>query len=334
MVATGRKRNSTACREILAWVQGYQQDVCLVSTAFPPIITIALIIRSGDSYTTTGFNVTLTQPSPAMPLGNPAYPGYTAVNGPGWVDQLTLKYNQSLIETYNLAYGGATVDSALVVPYKPEVLSFRQQVNEEFFPYYVEKKNADWTSSNSLFAFFFGINDVGNSYFESNSTAILDAVFNVYSGLLQELYQSGARNFLLLNVPPVNLSPLTAEQGPEAQASEDGDIQDFNDRLAALAANVQYTYKDATVFQYDTHRVFSQVLQYPAIYPQTAGYKNTTDYCDAYANGTPELDTFNATCGIPVNQYFWLNSLHPTYPMQDVMAEQMAQAMEALPARQ
>lgn len=274
----------------------------------------------------------MAQPSTSMPLGNPAYPGHTAVNGPGWVDQLTLKYNESLIETYNLAYGGATVDSALVAPYEPQVLSFRQQVNEEFFPYYVEQYNTQWSSSNSLFASFFGINDIGNSYSEGNATAIIEAVFNIYAGLLQELYQAGARNFLLLNVPPVNLAPLTSAQGPQVQAIEDGAIQDFNDRLAALAHQVQYTYADVTVFLYDTHRVFSQVLQYPATYPQTAGYKNTTDYCVAYENGTPQEDSFNATCGIPVNQYFWLNSLHPTYPMQDVMAQQIAQEMNALSA--
>ena len=256
-----------------------------------------------------------------------------------WVEQLSIKYNQSLIETYNLAYGGATVDSNLVKPYEPQVLSFREQVNDWFFPYYVEDSSSSntsspfYSSSSTLFAAFFGINDVGNSYFESNSSAILDAIFTVYAGLLSELYTSaGARNFLLLNVPPVNLSPLTAQQGAQAQASEDGDIQDFNDRLAALATSVQYAYPDTTVFLYDTHRVFSQVLQYPASYAQTAGYKNTTDYCDAYQNGTPELDTFDPECGVPVDEYFWLNSLHPTYLMQDVMAQQMAELMEALPA--
>ena len=213
------------------------------------------------------------------------------------------------------------------------MLSFRQQVNEWFFPYYVEDtSNANWTSSDTLFAAFFGINDVGNSYFESNATAIADAVFDVYAGLLDELYSAGARNILLLNVPPVDLSPLTVEQGAQAQASENGAIQDFNDRVAALAYEVQYKYEDVTIFLYDTHRAFSQVLQYPAIYEQTALYKNTTAYCDAYANGTPEEDTFDASCGVPVNQYFWLNSLHPTYPMQDVMAQQITAQMAALPA--
>lgn len=34
---------------------------------------------------------------------------------------------------------------------------------------------------------------------------------------------------------------------------------------------------------------------------------------------------------MPVNQYFWLNTLHPTYPVHDVVAEQVAKALEAGP---
>ncbi|MCJ1360586.1 MAG: hypothetical protein MMC33_010594 [Icmadophila ericetorum] len=282
----------------------------------------------GDSYTTTGFNITMAQPSSSVPLGNPAYPGYTSSNGPNYVDYLTTQYNQSLVETYNLAYGGATVDSDLVAQYLPTVLDFRQQVNTEFFPYYVDKPAAKWTSSNSLFSAFFGINDVGNSYSAQNAT-LNTAIFKVYASLIDELYHAGARNFLFLNVPPVNLSPGTSEQGAAAQALEAADIADFNDRLAQMAYNLQYTYVDTTVFQFDTSRVFNQVLTNPASYPQTAGYKNTTDYCVAYENGTPAMNTFNTTCGVPVNEYFWLNTLHPTYPMQNVIAQQIALQLES-----
>ena len=50
-----------------------------------------------------------------------------------------------------------------------------------------------------------------------------------------------------------------------------------------------------------------------------------------FNSGTPTNDYFNSTCAIPVNQYFWLNSLHPTYPMHDVLAEQVALQLTAGP---
>ncbi|KAL9049184.1 MAG: hypothetical protein Q9162_007356 [Coniocarpon cinnabarinum] len=267
----------------------------------------------GDSYSTTGFNVTLAQPSADFPLGNPAFPGYTASNGPNWVDYLTTTYNQSLIETYNLAYGGATVDSNLVTPYLPTVLSLRQQVNDEFLPYYLDEQTASWNPSNSLFAFFFGINDVGNSYYLQNGSLNGDIV-SVYASVVDELYENGARNLLFLNVPPVDKAPLTAEQGASAQSLEASAIADFNRQVRQMASNFS-TYSDTTVFYFDTSSVFNAVLQDPESFPATAIYQNTTDYCVAYGNGTPAENTFNPSCGVPVNAYFWLNSLHPTYPM-------------------
>ena len=48
-------------------------------------------------------------------------------------------------------------------------------------------------------------------------------------------------------------------------------------------------------------------------------------------SGTSEPDTLDESCGVPVNQYFWLNTLHPTYPVHDVVAEQVAKALEAGP---
>lgn len=32
-----------------------------------------------------------------------------------------------------------------------------------------------------------------------------------------------------------------------------------------------------------------------------------------------------------MDQYFWLNSMHPTSPMHDVVAEQLAKALDAGP---
>jgi len=49
------------------------------------------------------------------------------------------------------------------------------------------------------------------------------------------------------------------------------------------------------------------------------------------SSGTPEWTTLTATCGVPVNQYFWLNSLHPTYPMHDVVAQGVAKTLQVAP---
>lgn len=49
------------------------------------------------------------------------------------------------------------------------------------------------------------------------------------------------------------------------------------------------------------------------------------------SSGTPEKDTFLEECGVPVNQYFWLNNIHPTYPVHEAVAAQIAQLLGAGP---
>lgn len=125
---------------------------------------------SGDSYTSTGFDVDGPQPNHGNPLGNPAYPGATSSNGPNYIDFLSSTYNQSYIQTYCFGYGGATIDPALVVsPYGLIVQSFEQQVTESFLPFYTHGE-VSWSAENTLFTVFFGINDVIVSYLQQNSS--------------------------------------------------------------------------------------------------------------------------------------------------------------------
>lgn len=142
---------------------------------------------SGDSYTSTSFNIHGHQPDAENPLGNPAYPGATSSDGPNYVDFLTSTYNQSFIRTYNLGYGGATIDPSLVgSPYGLIVQSFQQQVQEEFLPVYASNPNVLWTSADSLFTVFFGINDVILSHACRNSS-LNYALIKSYENLVHQV---------------------------------------------------------------------------------------------------------------------------------------------------
>ncbi|KAF2234424.1 carbohydrate esterase family 16 protein [Viridothelium virens] len=284
----------------------------------------------GDSYTQTGFVPTGAQPSPSNPFGNPAYPGYTSSNGPNWLDFVTTTYNESFIDVYNLAYGGATVDASLVAPYESTVLSFIDQVNQEYLPIYTGSNNTvGWTSSNSIFSFFFGINDIGNSYYNQNAT-LYDVIISEYAGLVEKIYQTGGRNFLFLNVPPVDLSPGTAiTYGSSASQQENTWISYFNNKISGLASNFTANHSDATTFVFDIHNVFENIIKNPKTYTQSSGILNTTNYCTAYENGTPTEDYLDPSCGIPVQEYFWLNTLHPVFPVHNASGAQLANQLAA-----
>lgn len=119
---------------------------------------------SGDSYTQTGFSSTGALPSTSNPMGNPGYPGNTDTGGPNWVVYVTETYNNSLVFTYNYAYGGATIDRNIVAPYTASVQTLTDQVNTFLNTVANKPASTPWTSSNTLFSVFIGINDIGASY--------------------------------------------------------------------------------------------------------------------------------------------------------------------------
>lgn len=145
--------------------------------------------------------MTSTKPSASNPLGNPAYPGWTASGGANWVGYLAKEYNASLLYSYNFAYGGATVNASLVKPYQSTVKSFIDQVGQFSSSIASHPSYAPWTAENSLFAIWLGVNDVGNSYYQEDVQTLLPKIMDSYFGQVQILYNAGARNFALLNVP-------------------------------------------------------------------------------------------------------------------------------------
>lgn len=266
---------------------------CIATSRWPGFSGIKHVFTFGDSYTTTSFNYThLPYPSPSNPLGNPAYPGATSANGPNWVDYFTVKYNRSTLLTYNLGSGGATVDANLVPPVASSVRSLRGQVKDEFVPGYVRgRANAPgapaWVAEDTLFMIWIGINDVGGSYARGpdgpgGTHALNKHIFAEYDELVEILHAHGGHNFVFLNVPAIDESPLTASAGPAAQALEKADLEEFNGMIVAMARNFKAHWPKANVWVYDSYTDFSKVMQDPKSFPQTSGYKNTTAFCHAY----------------------------------------------------
>ncbi|KAJ3782457.1 hypothetical protein GGU10DRAFT_251097, partial [Lentinula aff. detonsa] len=268
----------------------------------------------GDSYTQTGFVTNDTLPAPGNPLGNPVYPGYTATGGANWLDFDATTYNNSLVLTYNYAYGGATIDSSLVAPFEPTVLSVTDQVNEFLDTAASKPASTPWTSANSLFSIWIGINDLGNSYYLSdNRTSFDTTLLNAEFALVQKLvsywsltisFDVGARNFLFLNVPPTDRSPLMLSQSTEAQAMLKANIIDFNSQLVEFIDDFKASNAGVTTFLWDANTAFTTILDDPTAY----------GFIDAVSYGTD-------------SGYFWINTLHTTSPANVYWAEGVADVL-------
>ncbi|KAI5120467.1 hypothetical protein M0805_006487 [Coniferiporia weirii] len=281
--------------------------------------TTEFLFTFGDSYTTDGFNISAGVDSPV--------PGFTSSNGQNWVQFLGGTYNVTDTKVFNLASGGATIDSNLVTPFEPTVLSIVDQVaqfNQILAP---KPIGAQWSSNNSLFAIWIGINDVGNSFDWTNvtQTGFTKVLMTRLFGQVEDLFQQGARSFLFLTVPPTNRAPLLIEQGPTAVSRITSALAIYNTQLAENVKAFQAKHPDldqVTVF--DTRPIFNTLLDNA----ESFGFVNSTGFCDAYQNGTPEITTQIAPCA-PVSSYFWLNTLHPLFTIHNILAHAISTILSA-----
>ncbi|KAI0319266.1 hypothetical protein OF83DRAFT_1055288 [Amylostereum chailletii] len=259
----------------------------------------------GDSYTQTGFSPNSTLPSSANAFGNPPFPGWTATGGVNWLGEATFVSNRSLILTYNYAYGGATIDAGLVSTGDPTILSLTDQVNEFLVQPNVGTGSKIWTSANALFSVWIGINDIGNSYYLSGSRdAFSDTLLNAYFALVEKLYNAGGRNFLFINVPPIDRSPLMLAQSTTSQSLEKSVIAGFNSKLAARAANLTSTHGGVRTWLFDANTAFTTILNSPTTY----GFVDSISY-----GGTGD---------------FWGNNYHPGSVAQAMFGNDVASLLQ------
>ncbi|KAF9053143.1 hypothetical protein BJ165DRAFT_1413420 [Panaeolus papilionaceus] len=275
------------------------------------------LITFGDSYTTTGFNISAGVDSPV--------PNFTSSNGPNWVQQLGTTFNVAGTKVFNLASGGATIDAALVPPFQPTVLSVVDQVTQ--FKQFLASKppGAQWSSNNTLFAFWIGINDVGQSFGWTNITrpAFYNVLMNRLTTQLDELHDEGAHSFAFLTVPAIDRAPLWAQQGPKVAQTMKTFVAEYNTLLRTMATNFQAKHKDLQrVTVIDTQPIFNTLLNNA----QTLGFVNATGWCEAYQNGTPQIASESPPCA-PVSTYFWLNSLHPLFTVHTSVAQAVSVAL-------
>ncbi|KAK0735953.1 hypothetical protein B0T21DRAFT_401637 [Apiosordaria backusii] len=260
----------------------------------------------GDSYSQTGFDPLSTKPSPSNPFGNPPLPGWTASGGLNWVGFLTSQYNTSTLLTYNFAYGGATTNATLVQPWRVDVLSLIDQVQQFSDSIASKPSYAPWTAKNSLFGIWIGVNDVGNSWWKEEYDELVSQIMDTYFGQLQVLYDAGARNFVALSVPPIHRTPVMVEETEWAQETEAAAIAKYNAAIAARAATFKAANAGSVIKIVDTGVAFNKALD------------NPTEY------GSPDAKCWNGD-GVSC---LWFNDYHPGIEINRLVAEDVAAAWE------
>lgn len=283
--------------------------VLFVQLCVPALAATGHWFSFGDSYTATKFDFNGAQPSLLNPLGNPVFPGTTPCGAvPNWLAWATTTLNSTARLAYNFAYSGATITDALVPPSNASIATVVEQVDEFQTGYTntsISMTKAVWNASEALFATFIGINDIGLSYATATNQTALDAnLIDAYFAQMQRLYSLGARNFLFLNVPPTDRSPLIIGRGADAQAKYAAAVKDFNSRLPLRILDFVLFHLGARVWSVDTNSVVSQLLDDPTSF----GFKDAT----SFGRG---------------DQFIWCNNYHISSAAHKFVAQAVQKAL-------
>jgi phospholipase/lecithinase/hemolysin len=255
------------------------------------------------------------------PDGPYARGGHTFSNGANWVQDfardLGLAGNaRPALQNAGIAASNYAVGGARAVPDFPCRINLPAQVSDYLadFPQ---------TSPNTLVAIEIGGNDVRDALIAmlqsgGDPAAAVPFIQNALASLgnsIGQLYATGARHFLVLNVPDLGKSPavqkLAADLGfPAIIGLGDELAKAYNGGLALLVQGLNATLPGIDVRIVDIYAKLNDVVAHPARY----GFTDVTTACI-----TPNIPPF--ACFKPDTHAFW-DGIHPTKALHAVIAQE------------
>ncbi|MBD1898938.1 SGNH/GDSL hydrolase family protein [Trichocoleus sp. DQ-A3] len=266
----------------------------------------------GDSLSDTGNVSNLT--GGFSPQSPPYYQGRFS-NGPIWVDALANKLGlaPALVTELagganssngiNFAFGGATSGTKNVAGPLPGL-----QTEIDFFKsgLAATKQSAD---SEALYIVWAG----GNDYLGGGVTDPTEPVKNI-SAAVTSLFNLGARNFLVANLPDLGKAPVGLSGGI-AMSNGLNQLTEFhNSGLSYSLGELSKSLDGIKLKSLDINSLFNNVIANK----EKFGFTNVTDSC--LTNYAPPLVLDYKVCDDPDSFLFW-DAIHPTAAGHKLVAD-------------
>jgi outer membrane lipase/esterase len=281
------------------------------------------LVVFGDSLSDVGNVETLTEAlSPLVtPTPGPYYYQGRFSNGPNYVDVLSAGLGlgastASVNGGTNYAYGGAL---ATGTPYPNSVVI--QDLDDQVSQYLTASPVAD---PHTLYLVYIGANDVADTIDNGGTAGDVTTAAQRVVDQIQLLYNAGARQFLVPNLPALGLVPEYS--GPSTSAEANALAADFNAALASDLDTLDASAPGIKDYRLDVAGLFANLVANPSAY----GLTNVTD--PAAPGLTIGDTTYDTSLEVPnPNQYLFWDSFHPT-AKGNVLLGQAALALVPEPA--
>ncbi|TVY31201.1 Acetylesterase [Lachnellula hyalina] len=246
----------------------------------------------------------------------------TSAGGPNWVEYLTGCFSglpsRCKKQLWNFAFAGSDVSTKYTPLHHNYSVSFTNQI-AQWNTY--ARPILPVTLSKSIVAVFIGINDISDSskytFPRANASdfpSFYNQIINTEFEALDTVYQAGYRNFLFMNLPPLERTPGNVKPGITPLPNSTM-LQTYNTLLSTATSTFATTHPGTKSMLFDTYSFLTSILDNPAPY----GITNTTSFCPRY--DAPDIETNYAAYGcVPLEQYFWYNSGHITWRVHGFLA--------------
>jgi phospholipase/lecithinase/hemolysin len=284
--------------------------------------TVDAIYAFGDSLSDVGNIYNLSGgAAPASPYVNGQFS-----NGNVWVQGLASglglpALTPSLAGGTDYAYGGAetgvtSFNSALAAT---DLLGSTGQIAQ----FAATHSKAD---PNALYTIWIGSNDLlailGSGATPTQAAADLGIVAGNIDTAINLLAADGAKNFLVLNVPDLGLTPVVRAQGPAAITEGSALAASLDSTLVNGAGSIPSLSTLAAgdsihISELNTYSLLDSIVADPSKY----GFTNVTSPCytGTYEGFANTVDP-GTVCANP-NQYLFWDSLHPTAAGHTLLAD-------------
>ncbi|KAF8698175.1 hypothetical protein HU200_035692 [Digitaria exilis] len=194
----------------------------------------------------------------------------------------------------------------------------------------------------ALYTIDIGQNDITSNLGSGGVETVkqsLPSVVNQISWTIQDLYNIGARNFMVFNMAPIGCYPAFLTELPHSSNDLDefgcmktysSGVVYYNELLKNILAEVRKKMQDASIVYVDKHTVMLELFRHPHAH----GLKYGTKACCGYGGGAYNLDqnvycgnskmvngqTVTAVaCGDPQNYVSW-DGIHATEAANKIIA--------------
>ncbi|MGR9073869.1 MAG: SGNH/GDSL hydrolase family protein [Gammaproteobacteria bacterium] len=250
-----------------------------------------------------------------IPDGVYAKGGHHVTNGATYIEQLARgqglagfvrpALRNGNLKARNYAVGGARANDY------PCRFNLSDQLDEYFSDF-------SESSPDTLFVFEIGGNDLRDILAGEIPPGGIGTAIGAIQTAIENLYDHGARHFLLVNVPNFGQTPavqIIDQISPGAAAFVDFLATTFNGALASIESGLEFSYSDIQIHILDLYALFDHILAHPENY----GIEVTNAPCV-----TPGVPPYQ--CRKPDSYLFW-DGIHPTKTVHEIMAQEAAEIL-------